>query len=186
MTSPRLFPRQPVPSLEVPTLGGGTWRLAARRPQSFTLIVFYRGLHCPICRGYLADLERRLPEFERRGVEVIAISSDGEKRARQSQADWNLSQLTIGYGLRLDDARDWGLYISSGIGKTSAGIDEPPLFAEPGLFLVRPDGTLYCASVQTMPFARPSFEDVIKAVDFVLAKDYPARGEVVDLAEAAE
>jgi peroxiredoxin len=186
MTSPRPFPRQPVPPLKAPTLGGRTWRLADRRPQSFTLIVFYRGLHCPICRGYLADLERLLPEFERRGVEVIAISSDGEERARRSQADWHLSQLTIGYGLSLDDARDWGLYISSGIGKTSAGVDEPPLFPEPGLFLVRPDGTLYCASVQTMPFARPSFEDVIKAVDFVLAKDYPARGEVVDLAEAAE
>ena len=29
-------------------------------------------------------------------------------------------------------------------------------------------------------------EDIVKAVDFVLARDYPARGEVVDVAEAAE
>ena len=186
MTSPRLIPRQPVPPLEVPTLDGGAWRVSERNPQNFTLIVFYRGLHCPICRGYLGSLERSLPEFERRGVEVIAISTDEEARARQAKTDWRLSQLTIGYGLELDEARRWGLYISSGIGRTSAGVEEPPLFAEPGLFLVRPDGTLYCASVQTMPFARPSFEDILKAIDFVIAKSYPARGEVVDLAEAAE
>lgn len=181
-----LFPRQSVPPLELPTLDGGSWRLSERRPQNFTLVVFYRGLHCPICRGYLGELERRLPEFERRGVDVIAVSSDEEARARRAKTEWGLSRLTIGYGLGLDDARRWGLYVSSGIGKSSAGVEEPPLFAEPGLFLVRPDGTLYCASVQTMPFARPSFEDVTKAIDFVLAKNYPARGEVVDLAEAAE
>ena len=55
---------------------------------------------------------------------------------------------------------------------------EPDLFLEPGLFMIRPDGTLYFASVQTMPFARPAFGDILKAVDFVIANDYPARGEV--------
>lgn len=44
-----LMPRQPVPALEVPTVGGGTWRLADQHPESFTMVVFYRGLHCPIC-----------------------------------------------------------------------------------------------------------------------------------------
>jgi hypothetical protein len=28
-----------------------------------------------------------------------------------------------------------------------------------------------------MPFARPQFADLLGAVDFALAKDYPARGE---------
>ena len=68
---------------------------------------------------------------------------------------------------------------------TSAGVEEPALFSEPGLFLVRPDGILYFASVQTMPFARPHFSDILAALDFVIAKDYPARGEVVNLPKAA-
>jgi hypothetical protein len=42
------------------------------------------------------------------------------------------------------------------------------------------DGTLYFASVQTMPFARPAFGDILGALDFVIAKNYPARGEVTD------
>jgi peroxiredoxin len=147
--------------------------------------VFYRGLHCPICSAYLGDLDRKLDAFRERGVEVIAISSDSEERARQSKDKWQLPHLTVGYGLDLDVARAWGLYISSSRGMTSAGVEEPKRFNEPGLFLIRPDGTLYFASVQTMPFARPGFGDILKAIDFVIAKDYPARGEVVDQGRAA-
>ena len=77
---------------------------------------------------------------------------------------------------------------SEGIGKTSSGFEEPALFSEPGLFLVRPDGTIYFGSVQTMPFARPAFAEILGATKFVLEKGYPARGEVVDhtSAQAAE
>ncbi len=60
---------------------------------------------------------------------------------------------------------------------TSAGVEEPPLFAEPELFLVKPDGTLYWGSVSTMPFARPHFSEIAQAIDFALSKNYPARGE---------
>jgi peroxiredoxin len=180
-----LMPRQPVPPLEVATLDHGTWRLADQQPKSFTMVVFYRGLHCPICGRYLADLERKLDAFKERGVEVIVISSDSEERARQAKEKWELANLPVGYGLDLDTADAWGLYISTSRGMTSAGVEEPKLFSEPGLFLVRPDGTLYFAAVQTMPFTRPSFAEILSAIDFVVAKDYPARGEVVDHKQAA-
>jgi hypothetical protein len=51
------------------------------------------------------------------------------------------------------------------------------LFSEPGLFLVSPDQSLYYGSVQTMPFARPHFSELLGALDFAIANDYPARGE---------
>lgn len=175
-----LFPRRPVPDLAVKTLDGGTWRLGDQSPQRFTLVAFYRGLHCPICSKYLNDLEKHLEDLEERGTDAIAISSDGEERARQSQKDWGLDKLDLGYGLSLDKAREWGLFISSGIGKSSVGVEEPALFSEPGLFLVRSDGTLYFSSIQTMPFARPRFADIVGALDVVIKRDYPARGEVVD------
>lgn len=62
-------------------------------------------------------------------------------------------------------------------GKAFIGIDEPPLFSEPGVFLVKPDGTFYYGAVQTMPFARLPFHDLLGAIDFAVAKDYSARGE---------
>jgi peroxiredoxin len=175
-----LFRRQPVPDLELPLVGGGTWRLAGQTPKHFTMIVFYRGRHCPQCSFYLADLNGKADAFEARGVTILTASSDGEDRAADARATWKLDNLAVAYGLGLDKAREWGLYISTGRGKTSSGIEEPPLFSEPGLFLVRPDRTLYFAAVQTMPFARPHFADILKALDFVIEKDYPARGEVVD------
>jgi hypothetical protein len=69
------------------------------------------------------------------------------------------------------------LYISASRGKTSIGIEEPALFSEPGVFLIRRDGTIYWLSVQSMPFVRPSFSEMVQALDFVIKNDYPARGE---------
>jgi peroxiredoxin len=173
-----LLPRRPVPDLEIATLAGRSWRLVEQHPETFTMLVFYRGLHCPICGRYLKDLDNRLSQFEAKGVKVLALSSDTEGRARQAWADWRLEHLTLGYGLPLAKAREYGLYVSSGRGLTSAGVEEPAQFSEPGLFLVRPDRTLYFGAVQTMPFARPNFAEILQALDFVLANDYPARGEV--------
>lgn len=175
-----LMPRQPVPSLDLPLVGGGTWSLAGQTPEHFTAVVFYRGYHCPICSTYLGDLNRKVGQFNDLGVGVMVASSDGEDRAAEAKDKWGLDALDVAYGLTLDKAREWGLYISSGRGKSSTGVEEPARFAEPGLYLVRADGTLYFGTVQTMPFARPAFGDILKAVEFVIDKGYPARGEVVD------
>ena len=172
-----LIPRQPVPALRVPTIAHGDFDLAAETPAAFSLVVFYRGLHCPICAKYLIELATYADEFAARGVAAIAISADGEERARQMAAKISGSELRIGHSLALASAREWGLFISEGHGRTSIGIEEPERFAEPGVFLIRPDGTLYYGAWQTMPFARPHFDELIAAIDFAVAKDYPARGE---------
>ena len=186
MTLPTpLMPRQPVPDLSLPLVGGGTWSQAGQSPENFTMVVFYRGLHCPICSTYLGDLNRKAAQFSERGVTILVASSDGADRAAEAKEKWGLDGLDVAYGLPLAEARNWGLYVSSGIGKTSIGIEEPAQFSEPGLFLIRPDGTLYFGTVQTMPFARPAFGDLLKALDFAIARDYPARGEIVDEQAAA-
>ena len=172
-----LMPRQPVPDLSVPTLDGQTWTLSEQTPENFSLIVVYRGLHCPICSGYIRDLDRKESKFNEKGVEVLALSSDSAARAGETKDSWDLPNLTIGHSLSIEAARAWGLYISTSRGVTSVGIEEPALFSEPGLFLVRPDQTLYASSVNTMPFARTNFGELLKALDFIIEKDYPARGE---------
>lgn len=173
----RLIPRQPVPELEVPLLGGGRYRLAEQPDAAFHLLVFYRGLHCPVCAKYLTELERLWEQFQQRQISVLALSTDTEARAAAMAAKIQAKHLPFGHSLPLATARAWGLSLSRSRGKTSIGIEEPELFTEPGLFLVRPDGSLYWASTQTMPFARPRFDDILAALDFVHANDYPARGE---------
>lgn len=172
-----LIPRKRTPSLTVPTLTGEYFDLSSLNVERGTLVVFYRGLHCPICAKYLTELDKLTPDFEQRGLKVIAISSDGQEGAQQMSDKIKAQHLQFGYDLPLPVAKDWGLYISTSRGKTSLGIEEPALFSEPGLFMVNPDQTLYFASISTMPFVRPNFSELLGALDFIIQKQYPARGE---------
>ncbi|WP_299816924.1 peroxiredoxin-like family protein [uncultured Roseibium sp.] len=172
-----LIPRQPVPGLTVETLSGAPFDLSTDAAEFATLVVFYRGLHCPICATYLKELGRLTPDFAEKGVKTVAISSDDKDRAQQMADKVGFPDLRFGYGLPLSVAKDWGLFISTSRGTTSIGIEEPALFSEPGVFLVKADGTLYFSAVQTMPFVRPHFQEMVGALDFVQKNDYPARGE---------
>lgn len=177
-----LMPRQKVPALSVPLLGGGRFDLAQEAADFGTLICFYRGVHCPICAKQLTDLDHRAADFAAKGIEVVAISMDGQERAKGMADKIGAKALRIGYDLPLAEARRWGLYVSGTRGVTSTGVEEPKLFSEPGLFIVKPDQTLYFASVQSMPFARPPFGELISALDFAQKNDYPARGEHAEAA----
>ena len=172
-----LIPRQPAPALTLKTLSHGQFDLASDGAENFTLLAFYRGLHCPLCATYLKELARLGPDFAERGVKTIAISSDGLERTQGMADKVGSPDLRFAYDLPLSVAKQWGLYISTSNGVTSIGIEEPALFSEPGVFMVRPDSTLYYASVQTMPFVRPVFKEMIGALDIIIAKNYPARGE---------
>lgn len=172
-----LLPRQKTPNLTVETLEHGTFDLAAETSERGTIVCVYRGLHCPVCAKYLIDLEKHVDAFAERGVGVVAISSDTQERAALMADKIKATKLRLGYDLSLKTAREWGLYISTSRGKTSIDIEEPALFSEPGLFVVNPDQSLYFASVQTMPFVRPHFSELLGAIDFAISANYPARGE---------
>lgn len=172
-----LIPRQKTPNLNLPLLGGGTFDLSTEQSERGTVVCFYRGLHCPICANYLKELEKKTAAFAERGVKTIAISSDGEERTRAMAEKIEAKSLRFAYDLPLSVAKDWGLYISTSRGKTSIGLEEPALFSEPGLFMVTPQQTLFYGSVQTMPFVRPHFAELVAALDFAIEHNYPARGE---------
>lgn len=165
-------PRQIVPDIALETVGGSRFVLSEQTPQAFTMVVVYRGLHCPICKNYLSDLNRRIDEFAALGVRAIAVTSDNAERAEKAKNDWKLDRLDIAYDMPISLGREWGLYVSKALSD-----QEPAEFLEPGLFLVNPDRSLYAASIQTMPFTRPSFAELAGAIKFVTEKNYPARGE---------
>ncbi len=167
-----ILPRKKVPQLELELINDTNWKISEQDPDNFTLLVFYRGLHCPICKKQLEELTKKLDDFVNLGVNVIAISCDTEEKAKKTSQQWNIPSLPVGYGITIDKAREWGLYISA-----AKDEKEPEHFSEPGLFLVKPDQTLYFSSIQSMPFARPHFDDILKAIDYILEKGYPARGE---------
>ena len=164
-------PREKTPEVHINLVNDTEWTLSKQTPNNFTLLIFYRGIHCPVCKTYLETLKTKLETFKELGVNVIAISSDTEAIAKKTYEEWDIEALPVAYGFPIDKAREWGLFISEGIKK------EPEIFIEPGLFLIKPNQELYCASVQTMPFARPRLDDLIDAIKFIKKNDYPARGE---------
>lgn len=172
MTGADIRPGKQCPPLDVAVLDGDRLN-AGKLPSDFrTLIIFYRGLHCPKCKAQLREFDGSIKQFAELGIRPVAISMDDEKTARDTRREWEIDELPIAYGVSETTAREWGLFISE------AEFDyEPQRFSEPGLFLVEPDGTLYAAWIQSTPFARPRCEDLIKDLKFVDEKDYPARGK---------
>ena len=165
-------PRQPAPSLELPLAGGGRFRLADAAPRLFTMLVFNRGLHCPVCRAQLSELDRRFDELAEKGIDVVSISGENEQRASRMRDEWKIDKVPLAYGLTEDQMRAWGLFISHGLNE-----NEPALFDEPGLFLISPDHTVYYESILSMPVGRPRLDDLLGGIDYWTANDYPARGE---------
>lgn len=174
--SERIIPGRRMPALTLPRIDSDEpWSLHDQSPENFTLLIAYRGYHCPLCKKQLEAFAGQLGKFEKLGVSVVAMSCDDRRKAGQSAAEWSLGDLPLAYGLKLEEARELGLYLSGRIKEA-----EPGYFSEPGLFLVTADGVLHSAWVQTVPFARPSVEQVLDAVKFTLENDYPPRGDVPD------
>lgn len=162
---------QPAPPLNVQLAGGGNFNLANAKPKNFTMIMFYRGLHCHRCKDLLGEIEALLPDFAKRGVDIVAVSSDTKERAERSKNEWGLPNLKVGFGFDVEVGRQWGLFISRGIRE-----DESPIFTEPGLFLVGPNGQLIVAVINSITRMRPYPRDVLDTIDRILEVPDLARG----------
>jgi peroxiredoxin len=147
------------------------FRLADAAPRLFTMLVFNRGLHCPVCRAQLSELDRRFDELAEKGIDVVSISGENESRARQMRGEWKIDKVPLAYGLSESQMREWGLFVSHGI-----NADEPAVFNEPALFLISPNGSVYYESILSMPVGRPRLDDLLGGIDWWTAHDYPARG----------
>lgn len=170
----RLLPAQKFPEIEVGLVGGTSWRLSDNAPDFMLMIDVYRGLHCPRCRRHLEAVSAASDDFKAAGLEVLALSTDPKERAEQARSDWEIPNLPLGYGLPIETARQLGCYLSRSI-KDS----ETDSFAEPGIFFVSADLSLYGAVLNSFPFARPPVADLIEVAKVVNERSYPPRGTLV-------
>jgi len=169
--SQKLMPAAQAPALELPLVGGGTFKLADEKPENFTMVLFYRGYHCPVCKGYLGNLAALLSDFESAGFNVVIASMNDEELATKAAQEWDLGNTRVAYGLTLEQAKDWGLWVSKAFKDVEADF-----FTEPGLFWIKPDGSLYLADISNMPWARPDLGNLLSKVPYALEHNYPPRG----------
>ncbi len=168
-TGPKLTAGAPFPNLTWPAIGGG--RLDIASMPGWRLLAVYRGKHCPLCKKYFKILDDLLDEFKAVGVTVAAVSADPKEKAEADVAEQGW-RIPVGYGLSIDDMRTLGLYISDP--RSPQETDRP--FAEPGLFLVNPQGNVQIVDISNAPFSRPDLPMILHGVKVVIEKNYPVRG----------
>ncbi|MGI9484120.1 MAG: peroxiredoxin-like family protein [Hyphomicrobiales bacterium] len=162
------------PEITVSTIDGGELDLGKpAENRDWSMIVVYRGKHCPICTRYLGQLEGLKDEFHQAGVDVQVVSGDPKEKAEAHMADIGVS-FPVGYGLSVEQMAKLGLYISDP--RSPKETDRP--FPEPGLFVINGDGNVQLLDISNGPFARPELQSVLNGLKFIRnpENNYPIRG----------
>lgn len=167
--SPKMHPGAKFPDVEVPQLGGGTLKLGkARNGHDWQLVIVYRGKHCPICTGYLKDLNAVLPELNEFGIDLVAVSADARDLAAE-QIGEVAPDFDVGYDLSIPDMQALGLYITPP--NDWMPVERP--FAEPGMFVVNETGHVKMIDIANVPFLRPGVEWLVRGLKFVKGQTEP-------------
>jgi len=172
------FPNEIAPALSLPSINRDAFALKDSKPELFTVIVFHRGAHCPICKSHVKEIEEHCQKALDAGTKIVAVSMDTKERAdlfHKEVADalnQEKLQVPILYGLTEHQASEWGLYFSEKRPDTS----EPDVFSEPGVFVIRPDNSIFMMQMQSAPFARPSMDQLIEGLQRASEHNCPVRG----------
>ena len=162
------------PRITLPKVGGGELTLGQPlNGRDWQMVVVYRGKHCPLCTNYLTQLEQLKESFFETGVDVVAVSADGETKALAHVSDMGLS-FPVAYDLSIEQMQTLGLYISHP--RSPQETDKP--FAEPGIYVINNKGQVQVTDISNAPFARPELEPFASGLGFIRdpENDYPIRG----------
>ncbi|HEV2132424.1 MAG TPA: peroxiredoxin family protein, partial [Longimicrobiaceae bacterium] len=92
--------------------GGERFQLEPDRRSQATVLVFYRGLHCGLCRERLRELEAHRGAYRDAGARVFAVTLDSPEEAARTP-----EQLGLGFPIvRVDSAAlaEWGVLDDNG------------------------------------------------------------------------
>jgi peroxiredoxin len=144
--------------------------------QGPLVVSFYRGVWCPYCNLDLQALEEALPEFERRGARLVAISPQTPVNSRKSVRQNALSfpilsdadnDVAATFGLRFE-LPDYLIELYKSAGK----IDLPSFngvpswtLPMPARYVIAPGRTILYAEVNPDYTRRPEPEDMFPAIE---------------------
>lgn len=174
MYTGKLHPGSPFPVINAALLSGEVVDLASPREGiDWSLIVVYRGRHCPLCTKYLNDLDKYISTLEQAGVDTIAVSADSKNQLEEHLSELNISY-PIAYGLSESEMEKLGLFIS----KPRSENETNHYFSEPGLFIVNDQRQLQIIDISNTPFSRPNLKDLVSGIQWIRFPDnnYPIRG----------
>jgi len=138
------------------------------------LIIVYRGKHCGRCKKYLNSLQAMQSAWHDAGFEIATVSADSREKAQADVAEFGWT-FPVACELAESDMRKLGVYISDPLSPDEAD----GRFAEPAVFVLRPDGTVQIAAISNGPSARPDLAELLDGMIFTIDNGKPARGTVL-------
>jgi len=172
MPTPKPVAGSSLAPMSFPKLGGGTLTVGGQR-EAWTLFVVYRGKHCPRCKSYLNGLSAMAGDWQSAGFDIVVVSSDPEEKAQADQAEFAWA-FDLGYGLTEAQMDTLGLYVTEPLSPA----ENDRRFAEPGVFVLRPDGSQLLIAISNGPSARPDLVQLLDGMIFTKKNDRPPRGTV--------
>lgn len=152
-------------------VAGQSEPLTVGAPQErWSMLFVYRGKHCPRCKRFLNKLNAVLSDWTAQ-MDVIVVSADTEEKALADKAEFGWD-FDLCYGMTEPQMRQLGLYVSEPLSEA----ETTEIFAEPGAFGIRPDGTLMLVDISNGPAARPDLEELLDGMIFNITNNRPVRG----------
>jgi peroxiredoxin len=172
MPTPKPIAGSILAPMSFPQVGGGEVSVGGTK-ANWTLLVVYRGKHCPRCKKYLNILNEMRADWSEAGFDVAVVSADSLEKAEADQKEfgWNFA---LGYDLTEDQMAQLGVFVTEPLSASEA----ERRFAEPGTFVIRPDGSLLLISISNGPSARPELGELLDGMIFTKQNDRPPRGTV--------
>lgn len=161
-----------LPEITFAKAGGGEVKIGGSRAK-YSLVMVYRGAHCPRCKSYLNRLENMRAEWDNLGVEIAVVSADSREKAEADVKEFGWT-FDVGYGLEQADMERLGVYITEPLSPNEADGN----FAEPGMFFVKPSGDVQLVAISNGPAVRPDLADLLDGARYNIKNDRPTRGTV--------
>ncbi|WP_342077496.1 redoxin domain-containing protein [Yoonia sp. SS1-5] len=159
-----------IDQLSFPVAGAQGDIVIGQAKDRWTMLFVYRGKHCPRCKRFLNKLNAALPAWQAL-LDVVVVSADTEEKALADKAEFGWD-FDLCYGMEVSQMRALGLYVSEPL----SDAETTGLFAEPGAFGIRPDGSLMLVDISNGPAARPDLDELLDGMTFNIENDRPVRG----------
>jgi peroxiredoxin len=163
------------PDATLPEISGSARSLAQLYAQRRTLVVFYRGGWCPFCNLQLHDYALAKPEFDKRGIQIVAISVDQPSEEAKTQAkhqvpftmlsDSKLVAHRAYHVVHVPGDAERKAFASYHIDLAAYSGESHGDFAVPAIFLVDRDTTVRFVHVDEDYKTRPSAMQMLGVVD---------------------
>jgi peroxiredoxin len=162
------------PAFTLKDQGGKDVSSAELLKQGPLVLSFYRGVWCPYCNMDLQALQEALPEIERRGARLVAISPQTAPNSRKSVRQNSLTfpilsdprnDVAAAFGLRFT-LPDYLIELYKGLKNELPAFNGDPSWTlpMPARYVVAPDGTILYAEVNPDYTRRPEPEDMFPAL----------------------